>query len=96
MFTDRYMNGNWDFPLPPDSLWHAELIAQVQNHSPAVELMQVSSETPEYFDVPPGVELLEFHYDVASFRGDQGKTELEVYLVGTNRSRRKMKLSSHP
>ncbi len=79
-FTDRYMSGQWDFPLVPNNLWHSALVAEVNNQSPAVQLMQTASELPEYFDVPPGVELLGFYYDLASFRSESGQTALEVYF----------------
>ena len=38
------------------------------------------SELPEYFDVPPGVKLLEFYYDAVSFRGENERSSLEVYF----------------
>ena len=38
------------------------------------------SELPEYFDVPPGVKLLEFYYDTVSFRGENERSSLEVYF----------------
>jgi GWxTD domain-containing protein len=79
-FTDRYMNGNWDFPLVPTTLLNLQLVIEVQNSQPAVEFMYVSSAIPEKFTVPPGVEPLDFYYDLASFRSTSGQPELEVYF----------------
>ncbi len=80
VFTDRYMSGRWDFPLQPNTIWHASLAMHASVNSPSYQLMQTVSELPEYFDVPPGVKLLEFYYDTVSFRGENGQSSLEVYL----------------
>ena len=40
----------------------------------------VSSETPEYYNLSPGVEPLEFYYDLATFHGGVGRTEVEIYF----------------
>ncbi len=80
VFTDRYMSGSWDFPLQPNTIWHASLAMHASLHSPSYQLMQTVSELPEYFDVPPGVKLLEFYYDVVSFRGENERSSLEVYF----------------
>jgi hypothetical protein len=80
VFADRFMNDDWDFPLAPTNLWHSALVSEVNNRSSAVELMATASALPEYFDVPPGAELLGFYYDSASFKSEGGQTELEVYF----------------
>ncbi|MDP6040978.1 MAG: GWxTD domain-containing protein [Candidatus Latescibacteria bacterium] len=80
VFTDRYMRGDWDFPLTPSNLWNSSLVVEVNNAQSGVELMQAASELPEFFDVPPGADLLEFYYDLASFQGENGQSELEVYF----------------
>lgn len=81
-FTDRFMNGKWDFPLVPKPtvLQNFELVTNVNNAQPAVEFMSVSSVIPEKFTVPPGVEPLDFHYDLACFRSVDGRPRLEVYF----------------
>lgn len=80
VFTDRYMSGSWDFPLQPNTIWHASLAMHASLNSPSFQLMQTVSELPEYFDVPPGVKLLEFYYDAVSFRGENERSSLEVYF----------------
>ena len=80
VFTDRYMSGSWDFPLQPNTIWHASLGMHTSLNSPSYQLMQTVSELPEYFDVPPGVKLLEFYYDTVSFRGENERSLLEVYF----------------
>ena len=80
VFTDRYMRGSWDFPLQPNTIWHASLGMHTTLNSPSFQLIQTVSELPEYFDVPPGVKLLEFYYDAVSFRGENERSSLEVYF----------------
>ena len=80
VFTDRYMRGRWDFPLQPNTIWHASLAMHASFNSPSYQLMQTVSELPEYFDVPPGVKVLEFYYDTVSFRGENERSSLEVYF----------------
>ncbi len=79
-FTDEFMNGKFDFPPVPSgtNLSLANLSGLVRNH-PEVILNEVKSQTPEHYDVPPGMEPLEFYYDLGSFRGEDGKTRVEVY-----------------
>jgi GWxTD domain-containing protein len=79
-FTDRFMSGKWDFPLVPATLENLQLITEVNNTQPAVAFMSISSSVPEKFTVPPGVAVLDFYYDVASFRGADGQPQLEVYF----------------
>lgn len=80
VFTDRYMSGSWDFPLQQNTIWHASLAMHASLNSPSYQLMQTVSKLPEYFDVPPGVKLLEFYYDAVSFRGENERSLLEVYF----------------
>ena len=80
VFTDRYMSGSWDFPLQPNTIWHASLAMHTSLNSPSFQFMQTVSELPEYFDIPPGVKLLEFYYDAVSFRGANERSSLEVYF----------------
>lgn len=80
VFSDRYMSGDWDFPLVPTNIWHSNLVVAANNQSSAVQFMETASTLPEYFDVPPGAELLGFYYDLASFKSANGQTLLEVYF----------------
>jgi len=80
-FIDIVRNGEFDFPPPPSGggMSMRALSALTRNH-PAVVLLLVASQTPEKFDIPPGMEPLEFYYDVAQFRGVNGETDVEVYF----------------
>ena len=81
VFIDPYRNGHWDFPAPPHkNLWHTQLVTMLSQSAPAVVLMKTAARTPEYFDVPPGVEVLDFYYATASFKGKKAKTNMEVYF----------------
>ncbi|MCY3871149.1 MAG: GWxTD domain-containing protein [Gemmatimonadetes bacterium] len=80
VFVDELLNGKWQFPPLPDGtrLSGERLSALLRSH-PGVVLNDVVASTPEYFDLPPGIEPLAFYYDVARFRGEEGKTGVEVY-----------------
>ena len=80
VFVDQVMNGRFDFPPPPrgDTV-SMRMLSELSRLHPAVVLQAVASETPEHFDVPPGVDVLEFYYDMASFRGKADGTNLEIY-----------------
>jgi len=74
-FVDEVANGQWDFP----SMEKEESFRQLTYHPGAV-YERVIRKIPEHYDVPPGVEPLEFYYDLATFRGSSGATRLEVYV----------------
>ncbi len=80
VFVDALLNGKWQFPPLPDGtrMSGARLSALLRTHPGAV-LNDVVASTPEYFDLPPGIEPLAFYYDVARFRREEGKTGVEVY-----------------
>lgn len=80
VFNDLVMNGKWDFALPPAGILNTTLAVQVEQFNPAVILQQVAAETPDRFDIPPGIEPLEFYYDIAQFRGKTDKTNVEIYV----------------
>ena len=80
VFTDQMMNGAWDFPPMPYGVLSSQLVSYMETHNSAIVLQTVKSETPDYFDVPPGLEVLAFYYDVAQFRGKLGETRTEVYF----------------
>ncbi len=75
VFVDEFMAGRWDFP----PMSEGTNIRMMDAH-PDVVLQDLVSEMPEYHDVPPGVEPLEFYYDLATFRGEPGETKVEVYF----------------
>ncbi len=80
VFVDELLNGKWQFPsLPDGSRMSGERLSALLQYHPGAVLNDVVASTPEYFDLPPGIEPLEFYYDVARFRGKEGKTGVEVY-----------------
>lgn len=80
VFVDELLNGKWQFPpLPDGSRVSGERLSALLQSHPGVVLNDVVASTPEYFDLPPGIEPLEFYYDVARFRAEEGKTGVEVY-----------------
>ncbi len=83
VFTDEAGNGKWDFALPPpiDPI-NPDLrkISRLMKYNPAVVFKDVVYRTPDYFDLPPGVEPLEFYYDLATFDGGPGRTRMEIYF----------------
>ena len=77
---DELLNGKWQFPpLPDGSRMSGERLSALLQYHPGAVLNDVVASTPEYFDLPPGIEPLEFYYDVARFRAQEGKTGVEVY-----------------
>lgn len=80
VFVDEFLNGKWQFPpLPDGTRMSGERLTALLRTHPGVVLNDVVASTPEYFDLPPGIEPLEFYYDVARFRAEEGKTGVEVY-----------------
>ena len=80
VFVDEVLNGKWNFPPVPDGTrMSMDRFSALMQYHPGAVLNEVKGSTPEYFDLPPGIEPLEFYYDVARFRGREGKTGVEVY-----------------
>ena len=80
VFVDELLNGKWQFPpLPDGTRMSGERLSALLRTHPGAVLNDVVASTPEHFDLPPGIEPLEFYYDVARFRGEEGKTGVEVY-----------------
>ena len=80
VFVDQLLNGKWQFPpLPDGTRMSGERLTALLRSHPGAVLNDVVASTPEYFDLPPGIEPLAFYYDVARFRGEEGKTGVEVY-----------------
>lgn len=79
VFTDQVMSGRWGFaPLP--LVLDLKLLSRLAELDPGSVFQKVSSEMPEHFHIPPGMTHLDFYYDLASFRGEDGQTVVEVYL----------------
>lgn len=81
VFVDHAMNGNFQWPLPPDgSVLPMKVVARLGEFNPGSVYARVTSEEPQYYDFPFGYDPLDFYYDLASFRGNAGRTRLEVYF----------------
>lgn len=79
LFTDEVRNGNWDFPKGVGN--DIRINARRMALHPAVVYRKAKRKLPDFYDVPPGTEPLEFYYDTASFRGsDDGDAAVEVYF----------------
>lgn len=79
LFTDEVRNGNWDFPKGVGN--DIRINARRMALHPAVVYRKAKRKLPDFYDVPPGMDPLEFYYDTASFRGsDGGAAEVEVYF----------------
>ncbi|MCY3766140.1 MAG: tetratricopeptide repeat protein [Gemmatimonadetes bacterium] len=80
LITDEMRNGHWDFPsgVPGNDI---SLTSRIMSLHPAVVYRKATQTLPDFYDVPPGMEPLEFYYDTASFRGpDGGAAAVEVYF----------------
>ncbi|MDE2886829.1 MAG: tetratricopeptide repeat protein [Gemmatimonadota bacterium] len=80
LITDEMRNGQWDFPsgVPGNDI---SLTSKLMSLHPAVVYRKATQTLPDFYDVPPGMEPIEFYYDTASFRGpDHQGAELEVYF----------------
>ena len=77
VFTDQFMNGSWDYPLPPKS---PLLAVASQNFHPQVIIGHHAKETPDFYNGIPGTEILNFYYDLATFRGKNLETDQNIYL----------------
>jgi hypothetical protein len=82
-FTDEMGNGVYAFaPLPDGQFEDAEsirYIARMTEHSPEVIMQQAVSESPDYYRPGAFGPALNFYYDLAAFRGNDGQTRLEIY-----------------
>ena len=84
VLTDEFGNGRWDFaPMPKMNdrdRYLARKLSRMTEFLPAAVMQDVASRTPDYYDLPPGIDPLAFYYDVATFRGSEGRTQVEVYV----------------
>ncbi|MCZ6633892.1 MAG: hypothetical protein O7G87_10835, partial [bacterium] len=81
-FTDEVGNGHFDFaPLPPlpESDNRIASVARLMEYAPGVLYQQSVASVPDYYRPGVGKDALHFFYDVADFRGPDGKTVVEVY-----------------
>ncbi len=81
-FTDEVGNGHFDFaPLPPlpQSDNRIASVARLMEYAPGVIYQQSVAAVPDYYRPVAGKDALHFFYDVADFRGTDGKTVIEVY-----------------
>ncbi|MDA0746518.1 MAG: GWxTD domain-containing protein [bacterium] len=83
VFTDEWSGGRFDYaPLPPPDQSETGTLRKMSRlvkHSPAVVMRRSITVTPEYY-LPGGREaFLDFYYDRATFRGEDGNTRVEVY-----------------
>ncbi len=77
VFTDHFMNGSWDYPLPPKN----PLVAVAsQNFHPQFIIGHHAKETPDFYNGIPGTDILNFYYDLATFRGKNLETDQNIYL----------------
>lgn len=80
IFKDKWFDGDWDFLIgvPGNDI---SLTSRILSLSPAVVYRKATQTMPDFYDVPPGMDPLEFYYDTASFRGsDGGAAAVEVYF----------------
>ena len=77
VFTDHFMNGSWDFPLPPKI---PLLAVASQNFHPQFVIGHHAKEAPDFYNGIPGTDILNFYYDLATFRGENLETEQNIYL----------------
>ena len=77
VFTDQFMNGSWDYPLPPKS---PLLAVAAQKFHPQVIIGHHAKETPDFYNGIPGTDILNFYYDLATFRGKNLETDQNIYL----------------
>lgn len=80
IFKDKWFDGDWDFPsgVPGNDI---SLTSRLMSLHPAVVYRKATKTLPDFYDVPPGMEPIEFYYDTASFRGpDHQGVAVEVYF----------------
>ena len=80
-FTDEIGSGNYDYaPVPPNqgdiSIGQT---ASLSRHAPHSVYRRAARVTPDFYtpihETPP----LDFHYSLADFRGEEGRSLLEIY-----------------
>ena len=76
-FTDPLQNGPFGFPTLPSGASSGQAAFELH---PATVLQRLAATIPEHYVVPPGVDFLDFYYDLAAFQGTDGNTRIEVYI----------------
>lgn len=72
-------DGQWAFAPVPKNMNNIEMTSFIMDYNPARVYEEVVRETPTYYTTPHGAEPLDFYYDLATFRGTDGKSTLDVY-----------------
>lgn len=90
-FTDEFLSGNFDFaPIPTlseDDMTRLErtqgsalsYLSRLTELAPAALVTRVASEDPERYDLAI-LEPLHFFYEALAYRGEDGKTDLQVNI----------------
>ncbi len=74
-FADDYLNGNYDIPYPARN-WNP----RDYRKSTGALLASLTNTLPQYYSYDYGGELLRYLCYVYQFRGEEGRTDVEVYL----------------
>ena len=77
VFTDHFMNGGWDFPLAPED---PKIAVPTQNFHPQFVIGHHAKEAPDFYNGIPGTDILNFYYDLVTFRGKNLETDQNIYL----------------
>lgn len=86
VFTDETGGSGFDYaPVPPVDLQSdilGDLAFRATTYAPGQVVQRVTGSQPDRFTLPPGVEPLEFYYDVAAFRGEDTSADerVDVYF----------------
>lgn len=74
-FADNFLNGNYDLPYPKKD-WSPKDYRE----STGAILASLTNTLPQYYRYDYGGELLKYLCRVYQFRGEEGKTNVEIYL----------------
>ncbi len=80
-FTDEFHNGTYNYaPAPLDARIPSRQQAMLNRYNPHNVYRMAAAATPDYYVPPLNEDPMEFYYDSADFRSEQGyDTALEVY-----------------
>ena len=80
-FTDEFHNGTYNYaPAPLDARIPSRQQAMLTRYNPHNVYRMAAAATPDYYVPPRNEDPMEFYYDSADFRSDQGyDSALEVY-----------------
>lgn len=83
VFEDELGNGRWRWPPVPNPAIFGQKISDIGRfapYSPGHVHEKIAEVTPDYYDIPPGYDPLEFYYTAAAFRGPEDKATVDVYF----------------